>query len=93
MNVEISGFAEKVIQSMIDSGDAATPEEAIALLAQRAMSERELLPASDDPQLIAEISAGIESGEAGPLTKEDWNHLHERLDQYLADKQRQHSAG
>ncbi|PQO27465.1 hypothetical protein C5Y96_18185 [Blastopirellula marina] len=93
MNIHISGVAEEVIQSIIDAGDAATPEEAVALLAQRAMSEREMLPATNDPQVIAAISVGIESGEAGPLTKEDWNSLHTKLDQYLAEKQGQRSAG
>lgn len=93
MNIKISGVTEEVIQSIIDAGDAATPEEAIALLAQRTLSERELLPPKDDPQVISAIEAGVESGEAGPLTKEDWNSLHAKLDQYLADKQGQRSAG
>ncbi|MBA2117722.1 hypothetical protein [Bremerella alba] len=87
MNIKIDGVAEEVINSIIATGDATTPEEAIALMAHRTLSERELLPAKDDPQVVAAILAGIDSGEAGPLTREDWNNLHVKLDQYLAEKQ------
>jgi len=93
MNIKISGIAEEVIQSIIDAGDATTPEEAIALLAERTLSEREMLPAENDLEVLSAIQAGIDSGEAGPLTKEDWNNLHAKLNQYLTDKQGQRSAG
>ncbi len=93
MNVEISGIAEEVIKDIISSGDAATPEEAVDLLAYRTMQEKQLLPQANDSDVAAAIQEGVSSGEAGELTDEDWSDLHRRLDQHLEENKGQRSAG
>lgn len=79
MNVQVSGIAEELIQQMINSGEVATAEEAVQILAQRYLCGEEIAFSPNDPRVDALIQEGKDSGHGSDVSPDYWAKLKQDL--------------
>lgn len=87
MNVELTGAAAEVVNQLILSGDATTPEEAVQRMAERYVAEQALLANCDLEELDAKIEKSLACGESIEVTSEYFEKLREHARQHGAKQE------
>ena len=82
MNVSLTPDLEAFVQNQVQNGTFATADNVVrtALLKMKAECALE----DYDPELERLLLEGLDSGEATPMTKADWDDIRKHLEDHIA---------
>jgi antitoxin ParD1/3/4 len=80
LNISLPDAMREFVEHQVDSGDFSTPSEYIRALIREAQKRRA------EERLEALLLEGLDSGDAGPMTKKDWQRLRKQALVRLAQR-------
>jgi antitoxin ParD1/3/4 len=84
MNVSLTPDLEAFVQNQVRTGVFATADDVVRSALLRMKAEDSISDDDYDPELEQLLIEGLDSGEAKPMVKEDWDNIRKHLEEHIA---------